>query len=124
MVKYGIPQSGVQLLGNWGYDINEPLVLSFVTLILSNVVSNVPAVMLLLKNIDLGQTKNLYILALVSSYAGNLFIVGSIANLITIEQAKLYNVPISFRSHAKIGIPVTTASVTVALVWAFILGKL
>ncbi len=124
VIKYGIPQSGVHLLGNWGYDINEPLVLSFVTLILSNVVSNVPAVMLLLKNIDLGQTKNLYILALVSSYAGNLFIVGSIANLITIEQAKLYNVPISFRSHAKIGIPVTVASVTVALVWAFILGKL
>jgi Na+/H+ antiporter NhaD/arsenite permease-like protein len=62
-------------------------------LVLSNVVSNVPAVMLLLKNIDVGQTTNLYLLALVSSYAGNLFIIGSIANLIMIEQARTYNLP-------------------------------
>jgi Na+/H+ antiporter NhaD/arsenite permease-like protein len=105
-----------------GYNINDPLVLSSVTLALSNVVSNVPAVMLLLKNIDVGQTTNLYLLALVSSYAGNLFIIGSIANLITIEQAKIYNISVSFWSHARVGIPVTAASVFVALAWAFIVG--
>jgi Na+/H+ antiporter NhaD/arsenite permease-like protein len=120
VIKYGIPQSGVQFLAASGYDINEPLVLSSVTLVLSNLVSNVPAVMLLLKNIDLEQTKNLYLLALVSTYAGNLFIIGSIANLITIEQAKTYNIFVSFWSHAKIGVPVTVASVLVALGWAFL----
>ena len=118
--KYGIPQSGVLLLGNLGYHINDPLVLSSVTLVLSNVVSNVPAVMLLLKNIDLGRTTNLYLLALVSSYAGNLFIIGSIANLITIEQAKIYNISVSFWSHARVGIPVAAASLFVALGWAFL----
>ncbi len=118
--KYGIPQSGVLLLGTLGYHINDPLVLSSVTLVLSNVVSNVPAVMLLLKNIDVGQTTNLYLLALVSSYAGNLFIIGSIANLITIEQAKIYNISVSFWSHARVGFPVTAASLFIALGWAFL----
>ena len=122
VTEYGIPQSGVLLLGTLGYNINDPLVISSVTLVLSNVVSNVPAVMLLLKNIDVGQTTNLYLLALVSSYAGNLFIIGSIANLITIEQAKIYNISVSFWSHARIGIPVTAASVFVALVWDFMIG--
>ncbi|MGC8603709.1 MAG: SLC13 family permease [Desulfomonilaceae bacterium] len=122
VIKYGIPQSAVLLLGTLGYNINDPLVLSSVTLVLSNVVSNVPAVMLLLKNIDVGQTTNLYLLALVSSYAGNLFLIGSIANLITVEQAKIYNISVSFWSHARVGIPVTAASVFVALVWAFIVG--
>ncbi|MGO9572671.1 MAG: SLC13 family permease [Desulfomonilaceae bacterium] len=102
VIKYGIPQSGVLLLGTLGYDINDPLVLSSVTLVLSNLVSNVPAVMLLLKNIDLGQTTNLYLLALVSTYAGNLIIIGSIANLITIEQAKIYNISVGFWVHARI----------------------
>ena len=122
VIKSGIPQSAVLLLGTLGYNINDPLVLSSVTLVLSNVVSNVPAVMLLLKNIDVGQTTNLYLLALVSSYAGHLFIIGSIANLITIEQAKIYNISVSFWSHARVGIPVTAASVFVALAWAFIVG--
>jgi Na+/H+ antiporter NhaD/arsenite permease-like protein len=119
VIKYGIPQSGVLFLGTLGYDINRPMVLSSVTLVLSNLVSNVPAVMLLLKNIDLEQTKNLYLLALVSTYAGNFFIIGSIANLITIEQARLYNISVRFWSHARVGIPVTAASVLVALVWVF-----
>jgi Na+/H+ antiporter NhaD/arsenite permease-like protein len=122
VVKYGIAQSGVQLFGTLGYDINHPLVLSSVTLVLSNVVSNVPAVMLLLKNIDLEQTKNLYLLALVSSYAGNLFIIGSIANLIMIEQARIYNISVTFWPHARVGIPVTVASILVALGWAFLVG--
>ena len=122
VVKYGIAQSGVQLFGTLGYDINHPLVLSSVTLVLSNLVSNVPAVMLLLKNIDLGQTKNLYLLALVSTYAGNLFIIGSIANLIMIEQARIYNISVTFWPHARVGIPVTVASILVALGWAFLVG--
>ncbi|MGO9121546.1 MAG: anion transporter [Desulfomonilaceae bacterium] len=120
--KYGIPQSAVLLLKISGYDINDPLVLSSVTVVLSNLVSNVPAVMVLLKNIGLEQTKNLYLLALVSTYAGNLFVIGSIANLIAIEQAKVYNVSVSFWAHARVGIPVTAASVFIALGWAFLVG--
>jgi Na+/H+ antiporter NhaD/arsenite permease-like protein len=117
VIKYDIPQAAIRLLGTWGYDINAPLVLSSVTLLLSNLVSNVPAVMLLLKNIELGHPANLYLLALMSTYAGNLVIIGSIANLITVEQARIHGVSVSFRTHARVGVPATVASVLVTLGW-------
>lgn len=77
--------------------------------------------MLLLKNVDLHLTSNLYIMALVSTYAGNLITIGSFANLIVIEQAKPYGIDVSFTSHAKVGIPVTVASLLAALLWAAII---
>jgi len=121
VVKFGIPQAGVHLLSSFGLDINNPLVLSPVALIGSNLFSNVPAVMLLLKNVNLHITANLYIMALVSTYAGNLITIGSFANLIVIEQAKPYKIHVDFASHAKMGIPVTVASMLVALLWALII---
>jgi Na+/H+ antiporter NhaD/arsenite permease-like protein len=121
VIKYGIPQAGIRTLEASGYDINTPLVLSSVTLILSNLVSNVPAVMLLLRNIDLGHPVNLYLLALVSTYAGNLIIIGSIANLIAVEQARTYGISVRFWSHAKIGVPATLVSIFIALGWVALL---
>jgi Na+/H+ antiporter NhaD/arsenite permease-like protein len=122
VVKFGIPQTGVQILASWGLDINNPLGLSLVTLLGSNIFSNVPAVMLLLKNMNLQLTANLYILALISTYAGNLITIGSIANLIVIEQAKQFEIDISFTDHARMGIPITLVSILVALLWATIIG--
>jgi len=117
VVKYQIPQKAVLLLSARGLDINDPPVLTFVSVVLSNVVSNVPAVMLLLRNLDLGNVSNLHLLALMSTYAGNLITIGSIANLITIESAAAYGVRIGFREHAAVGVPVTAVSVLIALLW-------
>ncbi|MDA8091308.1 MAG: anion transporter [Nitrospiraceae bacterium] len=122
IVKYGLPGQAVAFLGSHGMNINHPQALSVIAVVLSNVVSNVPAVMLLLRHMDLGMTKNLYVLALASTYAGNLFIVGSIANLITIEQARTYGVKIDFREHARVGIPVTVISMLIAFVWIALAG--
>lgn len=120
VLKYNLPQESVSYLASTGYDINQPLVLSAVTLVLSSMVSNVPAVMLLLRNIDPGNSSNLYLLAVVSTFAGNLLVTGSIANLIALEQARHYNVSISFWSHARVGLPVTALSIAVALAWALL----
>ncbi len=117
IVKYGLPGQAVAWLGAHGMDINQPYALTAIALVLSNIVSNVPAVMLLLKHMDLGIAKNLYVLALASTYAGNLFIVGSIANLITVEQARAYGVKIGFREHARVGVPVTLLSMLIAIAW-------
>jgi len=117
VVKFGIPQMAVHFLASHGFDIDSPPVLAAAAVVLSNIVSNVPAVILLLKNIDLGNTANLHLLALMSTYAGNLITIGSIANLITIEFAKTYDVEISFREHARVGIPVTILSILIALFW-------
>jgi Na+/H+ antiporter NhaD/arsenite permease-like protein len=117
IVKFGIPQKGVQELASLGLDINSRLGLSLITLIGSNVFSNVPAVMLLLKNVNLHLTSNLYVMALVSTYAGNLITIGSFANLIVIEQAKPYRIDVDFIDHARVGIPVTLVSILIALLW-------
>jgi Na+/H+ antiporter NhaD/arsenite permease-like protein len=121
LVKYGIPVRGVALLSSVKLDINSPFDLSIVALFLSNIVSNVPAVMLLLSHIDMSITQNLYILALVSTFAGNCLIIGSIANLITFEQAKKYDIFISFGEHAKVGFPVTAVSIIMILAWKVLL---
>jgi Na+/H+ antiporter NhaD/arsenite permease-like protein len=57
------------------------------------------------------------ILALASTLAGNLLIVGSIANIIVVEQAGALGVRIGWRRHARVGIPVTLATLVLAALW-------
>jgi Na+/H+ antiporter NhaD/arsenite permease-like protein len=102
-------------LAEWGIHIEEPAWLFGLTLVLSNLVSNVPAVMLLLPAATYPSAGT--ILALVSTFAGNLFIVGSIANIIVVEQARSLQVKISWKDHARIGIPVTMLSLACAGAW-------
>jgi Na+/H+ antiporter NhaD/arsenite permease-like protein len=56
-------------------------------------------------------------LALASTFAGNLLLVGSIANLIVSDLAEMEGFRIDWRGHARIGVPVT--SLTLALLWAW-----
>jgi len=103
-----------------GLDVAEPGWLFALTVVLSNLVSNVPAVMLLLP----AATHPLAgpVLALASTLAGNLIIVGSIANIIVVDQAARLGVAISWRDHARVGVPVTAATLGVAVVWLWLLA--
>lgn len=103
------------LLSRMGISMGSPGWLFAVCAILSNLVSNVPAVMLLLSLAPDPSTGPL--LALVSTFAGNLLVVGSIANIIVIDQAAASGVKISWRRHARTGIPVTIVSLAVAAAW-------
>jgi len=114
----GMPQQALQGLQSWGLDLTRPAPLFAGTVVLSNLVSNVPATMLLLP----AATHSLagQILALASTLAGNLFIVGSIANLIVVDQAERLGVAISWRDHARVGIPVTLLTLAIAAGWLWI----
>ncbi len=57
------------------------------------------------------------ILALVSTFAGNLILVGSIANIIVAEQAARLGSDFGAREHMRCGIPVTLASLVIAAGW-------
>jgi Na+/H+ antiporter NhaD/arsenite permease-like protein len=57
------------------------------------------------------------ILALASTLAGNLFLVGSIANIIVAEQAARFDVQITWREHAQVGVPVTILTLALATGW-------
>ena len=101
-----------------GIDLAHPGWLMGVTVVLSNLVSNVPAVMLLLP----AATRPLSgpVLALASTLAGNLFIVGSIANIIVVDQAARLGVRIGWRQHARVGVPVTVVTLALAAAWLWI----
>jgi len=98
-----------------GADLTQPAALFGAAAVLSNIVSNVPAVMLLLPAArhDLAGP----ILALASTLAGNLLLVGSIANIIVIDQARRLGVRIDARTHARIGVPVGVATLAIAALW-------
>ena len=93
--------------------------LSIVSAVLSNLVSNVPAVLLIspallkLNNVD-----NLWLaLAMSSTFAGNLTLLGSVANLIVAESAKRQGIKLEFFEYLKAGIPITILTLILGIVW-------
>ncbi|MDD2924588.1 anion transporter [Rhodoferax sp.] len=109
----GLAGQAVAALAAQGVHLNEPGPLLVAGVGLSNLVSNVPAVMLLLPHLQ-GMSAGV-MLALVSTFAGNLLLVGSIANLIVVDLAQKSGVAIDWRAHARVGLPVTL--LTLLLVW-------
>lgn len=103
-----------------GVSLRQPTSLFIATAVLSNLISNVPAVMLLLPMTE-GEAGGA-LLALSSTLAGNLIIVGSIANIIVVEAARRGGVEISVRTHATIGVPVTLATLLFAAVQLWLMG--
>ncbi|HEX3527400.1 MAG TPA: SLC13 family permease [Thermoanaerobaculia bacterium] len=97
-----------------GADLTHPPILVPGVAVLSNVVGNVPAVMLMLPFVGRAPVTG-YALALASTFAGNAVLVGSIANLIVAEQAQRLGVRITFRDHLRLGLPVTIVSLVFAV---------
>ncbi|MCL5945873.1 MAG: anion transporter [Planctomycetes bacterium] len=100
-----------------GVSLQSHLSLACVTLTLSNIVSNVPAVLLIKPAIPPAATHAWYLLAVVSTLAGNLTLLGSIANLIVSQQAEPFAVKLRFREYLKAGVPLTLCSVTLAVLY-------
>ncbi len=102
------------LLVSSGVSLASPPWLYGITTGLSNLVSNVPGVMLLLPLVrDIPGAGEM--LALSSTFAGNLLIVGSIANIIVAGEAERLGIPFTWQVHARVGFPVTLASLGAGL---------
>jgi len=101
-----------------GYGLDRPAVLSAVTAIFSNLVSNVPAVLIFKPLVPhLSNPKSAWlILAMASTLAGNLTVLGSVANLIVIQKAR-QQVEISFWEYFKVGLPLTVITIIVGLLF-------
>jgi len=114
----GLEVSGLagEILGWAGAaGLYRPSVLTVVTAVLSNLVSNVPAVLLFKTVIPtFGEpTRAWLLLAMASTLAGNLTILGSVANLIVVEQARGAGIQIGFLEYSKAGVPVTVVTLLV-----------
>jgi len=89
-----------------------------VSVILSNLISNVPAVLLLqgLVPAFADQQRAWLTLAATATLAGNLTLLGSVANLIMAELAARWGVRVTFSAYLKVGLPITILTVIVSLV--------
>jgi Na+/H+ antiporter NhaD/arsenite permease-like protein len=94
-------------------------VLSGITALLSNIVSNVPAVLVLKPFIAQLQNQQQAWLsvAMASTLAGNFAIVGSVANLIVVQRARAQNVEIGFWEYSRVGAPLTVVTIGVGIFW-------
>jgi Na+/H+ antiporter NhaD/arsenite permease-like protein len=94
-----------------GVPLERPWPLFAAAVLLSNSVSNVPAVMLLLPAASDPLAGP--ILALASTLAGNLLLVGSIANLIVADAAARRGIRLDWRTHGRVGVPVTLVTLAI-----------
>ncbi len=105
-----------------GVDLGDPATLFAASALGSNLVSNVPLTMLLLPTADHPLAGP--ILALATTLAGNLLLVGSIANLIVVEAATRRGVLPLGRSwageHWRTGVPITLATLALAAGWLWL----
>lgn len=93
-------------------------VFSILTVVLSNIFSNVPAVLLLKYFIPAGVNQFWWAgMAVFSTFAGNLTLTGSIANLIVVEIAKREGVKVSFYDYLKVGFPLTILLIFISLIY-------
>ncbi|EKT63795.1 SLC13 family permease [Providencia burhodogranariea] len=115
----GLPQQVLNDLRHNGVELNSPIVLFLVTGVLSTIVGNNPAVMLLVPFLSpAGNTDSLgAALVLGSGFSSNLFVFGSLAGIIVVEQSAAYGVKISFSEFAKSGGIVALLCMLLAAAW-------
>ena len=106
------PDAAMAALAARGMDPSSPGWLFTLVVALSNAISNVPAVMLLLPIAEGDASARL--LAVASTLAGNLLLVGSVANLIVADGAERHGLSLDWKRHARSGVPITLATLGLA----------
>jgi Na+/H+ antiporter NhaD/arsenite permease-like protein len=120
VVVEGVERSGVAawLLHGLEGVLSGPYGFVALVTVLSNLVSNVPAVMLLERAADVAAEpeRTRLVLAMASTLAGNLTLVGSVANLIVVSQAG-DRARVGFWEYARVGAPITLLTLAWGAWW-------
>jgi Na+/H+ antiporter NhaD/arsenite permease-like protein len=119
--RAGLTANLLQPITMW--NLHRIPVFAAATAALSNIVSNVPAVMLLRALVPGFQDphRGWLALAMSSTLAGNLTITGSVANIIVVERAGAEGVHIGFREYFRVGLPVTVATLALGSAWLWLI---
>jgi Na+/H+ antiporter NhaD/arsenite permease-like protein len=117
----GIVRQALSIAQHW--NLQRLSVFTVAIALLSNLVSNVPAVMLVKSLVPgFANPHAAWLgLAMASTLAGNLTITGSVANIIVVESAKP-ELEIGFRDYFRVGLPITVATLVVGWAWLAWLG--
>jgi len=112
---------GFQALLHWSLPLLSGSLglFSAVAAVLSNLISNVPAVMVLKPVVaSLPDAHRAWIaLAAASTLAGNLTLFGSVANLIVAESARKFGIKLGFVEYLKVGLPLAIGSIALTVGW-------
>ena len=97
-------------------------VLTAITAVLSNLVSNVPTVLMLKPFVAAlpDHDKAWLAIAMASTLAGNFTVLGSIANLIVVQRAEASGVTISFWDYFRVGAPLTIVTLAIGTMWLWL----
>jgi Na+/H+ antiporter NhaD/arsenite permease-like protein len=117
LAKSGLIWPLVDWLQSMGLMPDSLAVLTPLTLFMSNTIGNVPATILLVQIWPNPPQGALYALALLSSLAGNLLLIGSVSNIILAERAAAFGVDIGFAEYARVSVPATLLSMAAAVAW-------
>jgi Na+/H+ antiporter NhaD/arsenite permease-like protein len=113
-----LPQSLLSELARQGIDLNQPFVLFLVSSVISNIVGNNPAVMMLVPYLhSQGDSQYGAALSMGTHFSSNLVVFGSLAGIIMVERAKAYGFTISFGEFTRAGAIVTVLTMVMAAVW-------
>jgi Na+/H+ antiporter NhaD/arsenite permease-like protein len=99
--------------------LGNTAILAGVTAVMSNIVSNVPAVLLLkpfIPNLE-DPHRAWLVVAMAATLAGNFTLVGSVANLIVAQRARARGVELDFWSYFRVGAPLTILTIAFGLLW-------
>lgn len=98
--------------------------LTILSAVLSNVISNVPAVLILRPMVELlpSPTEAWLTVAMASTLAGNLTLLGSVVNLIVAESARQQGVRLTFGEYLRAGLPITLATLVFGVIWLTLFG--
>jgi len=112
-----LPGEALAAINAFGIDPKTLPAMPFLTLFGSNTIGNVPTVVLLTAVLKDLPMESLYAMAALSTLAGNLLIVGSLANIIVVERAKQAGVELGLVEHARCGVPITLVSLALTVIW-------
>jgi Na+/H+ antiporter NhaD/arsenite permease-like protein len=99
--------------------LGNAAILAGITAVMSNIVSNVPAVLLLkpfISNLE-DPHRAWLVVAMAATLAGNFTLVGSVANLIVAQRAQARGIELDFWSYFRVGAPLTVLTISFGLLW-------
>jgi Na+/H+ antiporter NhaD/arsenite permease-like protein len=120
----GLAQQGLQSLAGHGLVPERLSVMAPLMLAASNSIGNVPTIILILSIVPGLSHGALTGLALLSTFAGNLLLTGSLCNIIVAERAQSAGARLGFADFARSGVVITVLTMTVAASWLWLIGAL
>lgn len=120
----GLIDSFSDAFGIGGGEVPSIGVLAAFSAVMANLVSNVPSVMLIGQLLPEGDMMLWITLAVSSTFAGNLTLMGAAANIIVEDEGEKHGVRMNFFRYLRSGIPIAAVTLIIAVVYLYILDAL